>query len=107
MTNPENSGAIKQEEPFIFRQQRSTKPAQGNEKFSIPETLYTFLCKSGERFILDTFVYITLGIDSQTDSLCTRKYEIRAIQYIFMLLFYQLANSQSLHAKPVKSYGAL
>lgn len=37
--------------------------AQEDEKFSIPETLYTFLCKSEERFILDTFVYITLGID--------------------------------------------
>lgn len=88
MTNPQNNEAIKQKEPFILWQQKShllaaempEARALENQKFSIPDTLYTFLCKSGEHFILDTFVYITLGIDSQSDSLCTRKYEIRAIQ---------------------------
>lgn len=62
------------------RQQQSTRLWPRTRGVVVPDPLCTFLCKSGEHFILDTFMYITLGIDSQTDSFCTRKYEIRAAQ---------------------------
>lgn len=93
MINPRNSGAIKTRRSLSsLAAEVHEARAQENWEFSMPDTLYTFLCKSGEHFILNTFVYITLGIDSQTDSLCTRKYEIRAAQSVFML-FYHTTNS--------------
>lgn len=78
MTNPESNKA----RGAFHLQAAELREARGPGKRSLfhSSTLYTFLCKSGEHFILDTFVYITRGIDFQINSLCTRKDEIRAVQ---------------------------
>ncbi|XP_038620925.1 zinc finger protein 143 isoform X4 [Tachyglossus aculeatus] len=49
-------------------------------KFPFAGTQYTFLCKSGEHFTLDAFVYITFGIDFQPDPLSIPEYKIRVVQ---------------------------
>lgn len=83
MTNAQNHRAMNPEEgAFHLLWQESSSPAW-QSRSSIPEALYTLLFKSGEHFLLDSFVYIAPGINSQRDSLCTREYEMGAPQQFF------------------------
>lgn len=77
MINTQNHRAIKQEEGAFHLWGQNPWSLARQSRSSYPEALDTFLCKSREHFLLDTFVYIAPGINSQCDSLCTRKNEMR------------------------------